>query len=208
MSQHQLTSGSESNTREATRVKHDETRLHGYWLVLVWLLCLTLDVLSVGLFIASIGDMRRLHELGLLPDFFATYTLVLMSISALGYWLVAAFLFWHKSTDRAILLIPLVLVLTGGVFFPPIPHAFMNDGAWWAPVDILEFLGGFSLIFVYPFPDGRFVPGLTRWVVLLISNRFSCRTRRAKKKRKMYIEGGIGACLMEVVRPLVTIRVR
>ncbi len=188
MSRHQLSSGSESNTREATRLKHDETRLHGYWLVLVRLLCLTLGVFSVGLFIASISDMRRLHELGLSPDFFATCTLVLMSLSALGYWLVAAFLFWHKSTDRAILLISLVQVLTGGVFFPPIPRALMNDGAWWAPVDILEFLGGVSLIFVYRFPDGRFVPGFTRWVVLLISNRFTCRTRRGKKtKRKTYI---------------------
>src|SRR5215471_2618878 len=81
-----------------------DKRLHGYWLVLVRLLCLTLCVLSVGLFIASIlssianhsmfctaaacshsgpltpGDVRRLHELGLSLDFYATYTLVLVSI--------------------------------------------------------------------------------------------------------------------------------
>ena len=101
-----------------------DTRLSGYWLVLVRLLCLTLCVLSVGLFIASIlssianhsmfctaaacshsgqltpGDVRRLQDLGLSRDFYATYTIVLVSIFALGYWLVAAFLFWRKSDDR------------------------------------------------------------------------------------------------------------
>jgi hypothetical protein len=95
-----------------------ETRLHGSWLMLVRLVCLTLCVLSVGLFVASIpsyfanlhllcigaaaacntagqlraDDVQRLYELGLSRDFYATYTIVLMSLAALGYWLVAAFL--------------------------------------------------------------------------------------------------------------------
>ena len=85
--------------------------LHGYWLVLVRLLCLTLGVVSVGLFVASIpsyiahlhllctgpaaacqnsgqltpGDVRRLHELGLSRDFYATYTIVIVSMFALWY---------------------------------------------------------------------------------------------------------------------------
>jgi hypothetical protein len=101
-----------------------ETRLHGYWLVR--LVCLTLCVLSVGLFVGSIltlnanlhlpctgivaacithgqltpDDLRGLHELGLSRDFYATYTIVMISLSALGYWLVAALLFWRKSDDR------------------------------------------------------------------------------------------------------------
>ncbi len=102
-------------------------------------------------------------------------------------------LFWGKSTDRSILLISLVLILMGRVFFPPIPCAFMNDGAWWVSVDILEFLGGFLLIFVCTFPDGRFVPDFTRWVVLLISNRCSCWTRSGKKrnKRRTYSDRGM-----------------
>ncbi len=90
-----------------------EMHLHGYWLVLVRLLCLTLGVVSVGLFVASIpsyiahlhllctgtaaacntsgqltpGDVRRLHELGLSKGFYATYTIVIVSMFALGHWL-------------------------------------------------------------------------------------------------------------------------
>src|SRR5215469_5399096 len=107
-----------------------DTRLHGRWLVLAWLLCLTLCVLSVGLFVVDIpsfianlhqlctstaaacythgqlapGDVRRLHELGLSRDFFALYLIVIAGIFALGYWLVAVFLFWRKSDDRLSLL--------------------------------------------------------------------------------------------------------
>src|SRR5215469_8033097 len=39
-----------------------EMRLHGYWLLLVRLLCLTLSVVSVGLFVASIpSEVVHLH---------------------------------------------------------------------------------------------------------------------------------------------------
>src|SRR3989442_637218 len=40
-----------------------ETHLHGYWLVLVRLLCLTLSVLSVGLFVGSILSVNALLHL-------------------------------------------------------------------------------------------------------------------------------------------------
>ena len=88
-----------------------ETRLQGYRLVLARLLCLTLGVVSVGLFVASIpsyfaslhllctgttiacnanvqlapGDVRRLQELGLSRDFYATYIIVITGIFAPGY---------------------------------------------------------------------------------------------------------------------------
>src|SRR5690348_232248 len=80
-----------------------ETRLHGYWLVLARLLCLTLCVLSVGLFVASILSyianhytfctgaaaachtygqnipvvVRPFQEPGLSRDFFPIFTIVL-----------------------------------------------------------------------------------------------------------------------------------
>lgn len=126
------------------------------------------------------------------------YSLVInmLLVATISLWLaISLVLFWHTSTDRAILLISLVLVLLGKVFFPPIPRALMNDGARSLTVDIMEFLGGFSLIFVYTFPDGHFTPGFTRWVFLLISNRFSCRTRRGKKNETKDVHIGIGVCI-------------
>src|SRR6266487_4037415 len=155
-----------------------ETRLHGYWLVLVRLVCLTLSVLSVGLFVVAIlsviansgqltpGDVRRLHELGLSKDFYVTYTNVIMSISALGYWLVAAFLFWRKSDDRLALLAAVSLALFPMVF---------NDGLinrlpspWWFLAHVLSVLGFLCLLlFFYVFPSGHFVPSFTRWVLVV-----------------------------------------
>ncbi len=168
-----------------------ETRWHGYRLVLVWLVCITLSVVSVGLFVASIpsyvahlhllctgtaavcntngqltaGDVRRLHELGLSRDFYATYTIVLASMFALGYWLVAAFLFWRKSDNRlsllaAVSLATFPIVFYSGIQTLPWPRSFL------APV--ISLLGSLCLLlFFYVFPSGHFVPRWTRWVLVV-----------------------------------------
>jgi hypothetical protein len=167
------------------------TRLHGHRLVLVRLLCLSLCVLSVGLFVASIpsyfanlnmlctstavacnthgqlapGDVRRLQELGLSIDFFATYTLVIMSIFAFGYWLVAALLFWLKSDNP--------LALLAAVSLGTFPLAFGNvsntlSPSWWFLAHVISFLSFFCIVlFFYVFPSGHFVPRWTRWVTVV-----------------------------------------
>ncbi len=169
-----------------------ETRWHGYWLVLVQFLCLTLGVVSVGLFVWSIpsvnallhlpcsgtaaacstsgqltpGDVRRLHELGLSPDFYATYTIVIVSMFALGYWLVAAFLFWRKSDDRLALLAAFSLALCPIVF----DVGFINTlpSPWWFLAHVLNVLGFLCIVlFGYVFPSGHFVPRWTRWVAVV-----------------------------------------
>jgi hypothetical protein len=168
-----------------------ETRLHGYRLVLVRLVCLTLWVVSVGLFVASIpsevahlhllcmgtaaacngsgqltpGDVRRLHELGLSLDFYVTYTLVLLSMFALGYWLVAALLFWRKSDDRLALLAAVSLA-TFPIVFTPGVHTL--PWPWWFLAHVIIFLGLlFFFLFFYVFPSGHFVPRWTRWVFVV-----------------------------------------
>ena len=180
----------EDSTKRNTRSERI-TRLHGYRLVLVRLLCLSLCVLSVGLFVASIpsyfanlhmlctgtavacnthgqlapGDVRRLQELGLSIDFFATYTLVIMSIFACGYWLVAALLFWLKSDNP--------LALLAAVSLGTFPLAFGNvsntlSSSWWSLSHVISFLGSFCIVlFFYVFPSGHFVPRWTRWVTVV-----------------------------------------
>jgi hypothetical protein len=91
----------------------------------------------------------------------------ILNVANTSMWFaVSLVLFWRKSTDRAILLFSLILVLTGGFFFPPIPLALWNYGVWWVSIDFLGLLAGITLTFVYTFPDGRFVPGFTRWLAL------------------------------------------
>ncbi len=169
-----------------------ETRLQGYWLVLVRLLCLSLGVLSVGLFVVGIlsyfanhymlctgtpaacqnsgllvpGEVRRLQELGLSKDFFVIYTIVITSLSALGYWLVAAFLFWRKSDNP--------LALLAAVFLGTFPILY-NSGyinalssSWWFLAHCISFLGALCFgLFFYLFPGGHFVPRWTRWVFVV-----------------------------------------
>jgi hypothetical protein len=165
-------------TAKSTRLRDaGDTGLQGPWFLLAWLLWLAIFLLSLVVFCAN-----------LLAGGYGLIINILL-VATTSVWLtISLVLFWHKSTYHAIPLISLVLVLMGRVYFAPIPRALMNDGTWLLPVDIPEFLGRFSLMFVYTFPDSRFVPGFTRWVLLLIANRFICRTRRGKKtKRKTYI---------------------
>jgi hypothetical protein len=102
----------------------------------------------------------------LLVGSYGLVTTILLVANTSVWFAVSLVLFWRKSTDRAILLISLVLVLTPGFFIPHYPGALVNDGVWWVPIDLLGLLAGITLIFWYTFPDGRFVPGFTRWLAL------------------------------------------
>ena len=181
-----------SKKAASTTVLHPDTRLRRYRLVLVRFLCLALFALSVGLFVADIpsflahlhqlctgptaacydhgqltpGDVRRLHELGFSLDFFALYLILMTSIFALGYWVVAAFLFSRKSDDRMALLAAVSLATFPIVFNTPLINAL--PWPWLFLVLCIRFLGTLGLgLFFYVFPSGRFVPGWMRWVLVL-----------------------------------------
>jgi len=168
-----------------------DTRLSGRWLVLARLMALCLYGLSVGLFITSIpsyfaslhllctgtatacngsgqitaGDLPRLQELGLSIDFFATYTIVLMSLFALGYWLVAALLFWRKSDNR----MALFAVVCLGTFPIAFNSSFISilSSPWGLLAHFISFLGDLCIVlFFYVFPTSHFVPRWTRWVLV------------------------------------------
>jgi hypothetical protein len=111
------------------------------------------------------ADLQRLQELGLSLDFLAIYAIVLMSLLALGNWLVAALLFWRASDNP--------LVLLAAVTLSIFPIAFDSDGVstlsspWSVLVHVLSLLGNLSVVlFFYMFPGGRFVPRWTRWVLI------------------------------------------
>src|SRR5205085_3065615 len=84
---------------------------------------------------------------------------------ALGYWLVAAFLFWRTSDDRVALLAAVSL----GTF----PIVFNNQlntlpAPWGSLVHVLGFLSSLGMVlFGYVFPGGHFVPRWTRWVMIV-----------------------------------------
>jgi hypothetical protein len=185
------TDASAETAQPTVALSGTDTRLSGRWFVLVRLMCLSLCILSVGLFVASIpsylaylhmlctgtatacavsgqltpGDVRRLQELGLSIEFFATYIIVVASIFALGYWLVAALLFWRKSDNR----MALFTVVCLGTFPIAFNSGFMSilSSPWWFLAHVISFLGDICIVlFFYVFPTGHFVPRWTRFILV------------------------------------------
>jgi len=138
------------------RQSQGDTRLHGHWLVLARMLWLAIFILTLVIFCAN-----------LIVGNYGLVTNIPLVANTSVYFAVGLVLFWRKSTDRAILLISLSLILTPLYFIPGLPGALWNYyGGWRVPVDFLASLAGTALIFWYTFPDGRFVPSFTRWLAL------------------------------------------
>jgi hypothetical protein len=133
-----------------------DTRLHGHWLLIARMLWIAIFILTLVVFCAN-----------LVAGSYGLVTTILLAAVASVYFAVSLVLFWRKSTDRFILLLSLGLVVVGGVFIQPFPNALFQWTRVWAfPNALLEFLAGATLISGYMFPDGRFVPGFTRWLAL------------------------------------------
>jgi signal transduction histidine kinase len=116
----------------------------------------------------SQSGLQALRDLGLSLEFYATYAIVLDVVLAAVYAAVAVVIFWRKPADRMALLVSFALLAFGTANFPDTMNALATEHSslWW-PVALLNFLGAASFgLFLYLFPDGRFVPRWTRWVAL------------------------------------------
>ncbi len=169
-----------------------DIRLRGGWLILARIVWVAVAVLTLGLVVASIpplfvtlqtlctgtatacnptlqlapGDVRRLQELGLSLDFYATYITVIALIFALGYWLVAALLFWRRS-DNPLALLAAVSLGTFPIAFNSSSISSLFPSPWSFLTHCISFLGSVCIVlFFYVFPSGHFVPRWTRWVLI------------------------------------------
>lgn len=149
-------------------------------------------VLAVGLFVAAIpaefallrvpcptvrcptgqlspAGLRALQDLGLSVGSFASYSVAMDIIFAAVCGTVAALIFLRRSDDRMALFVSLALLTFGTATFTFTMAALgAQHPAWEMPVAFLHFLGAASFgLFLYLFPDGRFVPRWTRWVALV-----------------------------------------
>src|SRR5829696_2547551 len=116
----------------------------------------------------SPGELRALHDLGLSTGLYAAYGVALDVVFAAVYGAVAAAIFWRRPDDRMALFVSLALLTFGTATFPNAASALAaTHHAWWWPFAFLNFLGSALFgLFLYVFPDGRFVPRWTRWVAL------------------------------------------
>ena len=171
------------------------SRSGGRLLGVVRAVCLVVALLSVGLFVAALAprhqqllsqhvtssspaDIMRVADPAAVRAAFAAlhlpaehavaYLIALEVIFAAVYGAVAAVLFWRKADDWLALVVALLLVLYGTAALPTLSALIAVQPAWDLPVQLLN-RGSWALllVFFYLFPDGRFVPGWTRWLAVI-----------------------------------------
>jgi hypothetical protein len=105
---------------------------------------------------------------GILPTFYATYTTSIELLAALVWFVMGAVVFSRKSDDRMALLVAYMLV-TWSTSLSGFSRALARaQPMWLAPHLLIELIGGLSLgLFLFLFPDGRFVPRWARWIALV-----------------------------------------
>jgi signal transduction histidine kinase len=165
-------------------------RLRGRSLLFARIGWLIIAALTLGLFVAGLpsefamlktacetgcvtgqlspDEFDALRKLGLSHDFYATYAVALDTAFAAVYGAVAAAIFWRRPDDSMALLVSLALLTFGAATFTGATNAFAAEHhSWWWTAAFLISLGSASFsLFLYVFPDGRFVPRWTRWVAL------------------------------------------
>lgn len=110
--------------------------------------------------------LRHLLALGLSIDFYAAYMVVSKAIFVAAWFVVAGIIFWRKSDDRMAFFASFVLVIFSVSFIARSTVDALPSG-WWVPVQSVRFIAGMVIgLFIYVFPDGRFVPRWTRWLLI------------------------------------------
>ena len=113
----------------------------------------------------SPGERRALGDLGLSLEFHAIYRLALDLVVASGFCLVSLTIFWRKYWEKGALFVSFALMIFG-LTWPDIFGSALVHPVWGGLAGFLTQLGlSWLFVFFFVFPDGRFVPRWTRWVV-------------------------------------------
>jgi hypothetical protein len=161
-------------------------QLHGWRLILARGLCLSAVIFSLAISILAVrtdylrsrildpltipagwtAEARRttMAELGFSINAYAAYFLVLNLLFVVVFFSVATLVVWRRPADRIALFVAFFLVVfaaswvTNPQLMPPVLSI---------PVEVLNHMGWLCLLtFFFIFPDGRFVPRWTRWLVI------------------------------------------
>lgn len=152
------------STRVSDERPHEaRTHLHGRRLVFVRILCIVLVAYTLGFFGIGLVLAFAAHQ-----AICTGLTCVLPIPEALVYFAVAALIFWRKSDDWMALFVGLMLVLLAPI--STLPDEILNLLGGFPAMRVLLvisiYLGLLSfLLFWFLFPNGRFVPRWTPWLV-------------------------------------------
>lgn len=146
--------------------------------LIIWIWGLPLRYAQLGavctVAAANCGDQQITPELfqlftaaGVPIGFYAVYIGTIEVLYALAYLVLGALIFWRKS-DTRIGLLTAVLLITYGVAQTDGTVVATTVPLLSVPANLLGILSFVLLaLFLYLFPDGRFAPRWSRWVVLL-----------------------------------------
>jgi hypothetical protein len=160
--------------------------LRGRRLFLARVVWFVMFILTIGLFFTSIPayydslikltdtDIKpatlrsNLEAVGVSIDFYATYLLSLSVTSMMVWCAVGAVIFWRRSNDWMAIFTSLCLILFGTFALDDVPIVLAERySTLWLPVHLLQFFGSASfLLFLFLFPNGRFAPRWTRWILI------------------------------------------
>src|SRR6266571_3517326 len=178
-------------TKTGKRSQALDTRVPGRWLVLARGIWITLVVLTLTIFFASLPvyiaqlqtpcagstcgfqqltpeQVGALTGMGLSLSVYVAFTVALALASVVVCLVVSTLIVWRRSDDRMALLVALTLVTFGPIFATRSVSA--SPSPWQVPNECLTFLALGLLVLVFLlFPSGQFVPHWMRWtsVVLL-----------------------------------------
>lgn len=169
-----------------------DTRLHGRRLLVARMAWLAIVGLTIFLYLLSLpisfaqsqtvcatppcdpsqlttALVQELQHEGLSPTFLAVYYTATNLVFELVFLGVALVIFWRKSDDWMAMLVALMLVTFSiATFSASLNNIGANYPALNPVAGLISQIGTASLfLFFYLFPDGRFVPRWTRWLLLL-----------------------------------------
>jgi len=166
--------------------------LRGLWIWLARIIWILIALLSISLFVIGTVEQdnvlrapcsalltnlqlkcfpteNALHQLGLTWDDLANFYTPIATVAALPLILLGCLVFWRKSGNIVALLFSLVLVLAGSTANPHmLDNLLIRYPNWRLPDAFLRSLGNTAPVIIFClFPDGRFVPRWTRWLLIL-----------------------------------------
>jgi hypothetical protein len=178
-------------TSSHERYPEADTCLHGRWLLLARIVWFALVALTLSVYIASLPEyvtelqtvcrlagcsygqlssdtVAALQPFSLSVGSYATFMVALATLVALAFFGTGGLIFWRKSDDWMALLFALICVMGGTV--PVLLTVGTSHSVWRLPILFVSEMGFLSFFLAFTlFPDGRFVPRWTRWLLVVFS---------------------------------------
>jgi len=179
-----------STAMTESREQHSYARLHGRWITLARGIWITLVVLTLAIFGASLpvyialrqtlcagtecasgtlltpAQAEVLKGIGLSLSDYAAYAVALTLATIVVCLVVSTLIIWRRPDDRMAVLVALMLVTFGPL--GTTTTILARSSSWQVPAECLVFLALalFVLVFLL-FPPGQFVPSFTRWIAVV-----------------------------------------